>query len=319
MAKKISRLGFTLVELLVAIAIIAILISLLLPTVSRARAQADSAKCMSNLRVISQALFNYSADNRGFVVPSFNLPRLPGTVANYTSIGIAQAMDGWPCILDRDGYLRSSEQNQSVFTTLYCPDTFDIYGMQNGQTGTNLNAPRGYVEWPMVFAGNLGGGDSDNQSAATIPFQGFNKILRCSYWLNAYNPIGPPSTLPILNSVDIFYTACVGWGPDINGNFILPHTTTRIRHLSRMVVLADGLYMGRQSSTQPGQANSRIGYRHPGPHGPNTVANVAFADGHVEAIEGINFPQAKSASNLNAANQNLTGPTLYANPESTFQ
>jgi prepilin-type processing-associated H-X9-DG protein len=269
--------------------------------------------------VIYEALLNYSADERGYVVPSFNLPRLPGAATNYTSIGPAQAMDGWPCILDRDGYLKSTGQNQNIATVFYCPDTFDIYGMQFGQTGTNAAAPCGYEEWPMVFAGNLGGGDSDNESAMTIPQQGFNKILRVSYWLNAYNPIGPVTTLPNLATADVFYTSSYGWGPDINGNYIHLHTTSPIRHLSRLIVLTDGVYMGRQGSTEPGQSNLRIGYRHPGPHGPNTMTNAAFADGHVETIEGTVFPQAKSANNPNAATENLTGPTLYANPEAIFQ
>ncbi|MCS7033118.1 MAG: prepilin-type N-terminal cleavage/methylation domain-containing protein [Phycisphaerae bacterium] len=69
------RTAFTLVELLVVIGIIAILISILLPVVSRAQDQARSAACKSNLRQIFVAVQTYAQNNRGLLPIGFRWER----------------------------------------------------------------------------------------------------------------------------------------------------------------------------------------------------------------------------------------------------
>ncbi len=68
-----NRRGFTLVELLVVISIIAVLISLLLPALARARQQANTVVCLSNERQIGLAFSSYLAENDSYPPPySYN-------------------------------------------------------------------------------------------------------------------------------------------------------------------------------------------------------------------------------------------------------
>lgn len=66
------RRGFTLVELLVVIGIIAVLIGILLPALNKARRSSRTTSCLSNLRQLAMAEMQYVNDNKGKFSPYYN-------------------------------------------------------------------------------------------------------------------------------------------------------------------------------------------------------------------------------------------------------
>ncbi|MDA1273432.1 MAG: prepilin-type N-terminal cleavage/methylation domain-containing protein [Verrucomicrobia bacterium] len=85
--------GFTLVELLVVLAVIAILASLLLPALTRARSAADSTACRSNLRQLTIAIRLYTDDTGVFPMSS---PAVNGVVNHYWFDRLSSYASGWP-------------------------------------------------------------------------------------------------------------------------------------------------------------------------------------------------------------------------------
>jgi type II secretory pathway pseudopilin PulG len=149
--RKAGSRAISLVELLVVIGIIAILIAMLLPSISRAREQANRTRCQNNVRQIGIALAVYVSDHGEYPVLDstgvFASPGEAGTDKNQPPIFVAA---------QRSGLLALRRQVDFQLANLACPDGWASGGNRDFyddpamiRSGTVF---MDYAYWPWRFS-----------------------------------------------------------------------------------------------------------------------------------------------------------------------
>jgi len=294
---KSQRTAFTLVELLVVIGIIAILVAILLPALNKARQQAMTIQCLSNLRQLGQITGIYVAENNqklpysGLNIGGSSIlddSPLPGLYAeNRISHGILQSY--------YRGFTTTSNATLNVPAFLTCPAEANdgirtvgeaAYGWYETLTpGRFRSLPTGTVQ-PWLIR-TMAGADEGAGVYSTIGnASGFNNRVFTHYTFNTeclrgkqvnptYNVTINGKTYPYIN-VFACYTdtpnpsAPYNLGPQDNQ---IPVTT--VKHPAETWMAFDG-----SGDVDVGISINCAVFRHLG-----QACNFLYFDGHAESLQ----------------------------------
>lgn len=313
-----KKRAFTLVELLVVIGIIALLISILLPALTRAKEQANTVKCASNLRQIAEALISYSTDNRGRLIPDL----VQAKAGNIYPVGFF-----WANALVAQKYLvaPTGEVNPGAGSGIIPKTSNNVFVCPDGITDSfSLGAWNSTAD-PSV---NLGGSEPWNGNGmAATPRSSYNNYahfyhtnvstglltarppddVATWYALNCTvtNPVTGPAIAPgAVDSPFIWFQDPSGGGnvDPVLSNVALRRTLSQIKRSAAVVMVLDS---SADNLTNPPvatyPATARLAGRHGQPlnNGRDGICNMAFFDGHVQSVSTV--PYTKYITNVGNA------------------